>query len=308
MHVGQASGLSVDACSAGVSKSPSMTQASRPDKLNPHTKALPHGRVPTPDHNTPRLTLSSAFTLTELLVVMAIISVLASLLLAAVSSAKSSGRRAVCISNLRQIGLAVHSYANDNSGRIPYGPIAPPFTSPASFYPSTGSPTSLISLQGGSAVGLGLLLRDQLAQSPKVLFCPGADQPLNADVELKRVGTTQAQGSYYYRHAGVTELFQTPPEPVPHLLLENLGLNHLGQPIHTLALDTQFLCPPGLESFNIRTRTHHQALKVNVLHADGHVVTRPNLNRQLTVDVQTGDLRDGFKKILDVFEIADSLP
>lgn len=308
MPVGKASGLPVHACSAGVSEFSSSPQASHPETSYPYTQVLPLRSVSTPERNIPRFALSSAFTLIELLVVIAIMSVLASLLLAAVSSAKASGRRAVCISNLRQIGLAVHSYANDNNGRIPYGPIAPPFTSPASFYPSTGSPTSLISLQGGSAVGLGLLLRDQLAQTPKVLFCPGVDQPLNADVELKRVGTTQAQGSYYYRHAGVTELFQTPPEPVPHLLLENLGLNHLGQPVQTLALDTQFLCPPGLESFNVRTRTHHQALKVNVLHADGHVVTRPNLNRQLTVDVQTGDLRDGFKKILDVFEIADSLP
>ncbi len=252
--------------------------------------------------------LAGGFTLMELILVLAMISLLATLLLAAVSSAKSRGRRSVCLSNLRQIGLAVHAYADDNNGSIPYGPKAPPFTSPASFYPSTGSPTSLLSIQGGAPVGLGLILREYLAQTPKVLFCPGADQSVNAEAELKKVGTTQAQGSYYYRHAGVTELFYTPPDPIPHLRLENLGLNREGVAIQALALDTQFVCPPGLESFNVLTRTHHRGTVVNILYADGHAVTRPNKDARFTVDVQTGDIRDGFKKILDVFIHADSVP
>ncbi len=244
----------------------------------------------------------------ELLSVIAIIALLASLLLAAVGSAKSSGRRSACLSNLRQIGLAIHVYADDNNGSIPYGPTAPPFTSPASFYPSTGSPTSLLSLQGGAPVGLGLMLREYVGQTPRILFCPGADQNLNAEAELKKVGTTQAQCSYYYRHAGVTELFYTPPDPIPHLRLDDMGLNREGVAIQALVLDTQFLSPPGLESFNVLPRTHHRARVVNILYADGHGVARPNRDGRFTVDVQTGDIRDGFKKILDVFIRADLVP
>jgi len=245
------------------------------------------------------------------LVVIAIIAILAALLLPALSSARASAHRAVCLSNLRQVGIAFHGYAMDNEGRIPFGPLAPPFTSPANLYPSTGAPTSLLSLRDGAPVGLGLLLPGQLSDQPEVLFCPGRDQLLNAAKELDKVGSRQAQGSYYYRHGGNTKLFDNPLEEDEQAppMLGQLGYNRQGMPIRALAIDTQFLCPPELEAFNVTSRTHHRQKLVDILYSDGRVTSRPNPDGRFTVDVRDySELRNAFDLILRVLERADAEP
>jgi prepilin-type N-terminal cleavage/methylation domain-containing protein len=249
---------------------------------------------------------AKGFTLIELLVVIAIIAILASLLLPALAHAKEAGKKAACISNLRQIGIAVHNYASDYSGRIPYGPVAPPFSHPQDFYPSTGSPTSLLSLVSGPPVGFGLLLKDYLAQAPKVFFCPGSDQPVDMDQELAKVGTTQAQSSYYYRHAGVTQLFYTPPVEPETTRLDYTGTNRLGFPIRALAIDTQFLCSSAVATYNVKPHTHHKQKFADVLYSDASVLSLPNRDRRFTLDLQNNaDLYDAFNRMLRVLEIAD---
>ncbi len=62
---------------------------------------------------------ANAFTLIELLVVVAIIAVLASLLMPALQNAKEKGKQAVCLGNMKQIHLALMTYADDNNSWFP---------------------------------------------------------------------------------------------------------------------------------------------------------------------------------------------
>jgi prepilin-type N-terminal cleavage/methylation domain-containing protein/prepilin-type processing-associated H-X9-DG protein len=84
----------------------------------------------------------NGFTLIELLVVIAIIAVLIALLLPAVQAAREAARRAQCVNNLKQLGLAVHNYASSNN-------VFPAQTIPNAAYNTGGWSTSWV----GSILG-----------------------------------------------------------------------------------------------------------------------------------------------------------
>ena len=79
-----------------------------------------------------------SFTLIELLVVIAIIAILAAMLLPALSKAREKARTASCTSNLKQLGLSMDFYANDNEDYFPLEgmkvPISDTLTSGAWYY------------------------------------------------------------------------------------------------------------------------------------------------------------------------------
>jgi prepilin-type N-terminal cleavage/methylation domain-containing protein/prepilin-type processing-associated H-X9-DG protein len=83
-----------------------------------------------------------AFTLIELLVVIAIIAVLIALLLPAVQAAREAARRAQCVNNQKQLGLAIHNY-HDVNNDLPPGRIWSP-TAGAGSFPTifSGSPNT----------------------------------------------------------------------------------------------------------------------------------------------------------------------
>jgi prepilin-type N-terminal cleavage/methylation domain-containing protein/prepilin-type processing-associated H-X9-DG protein len=64
----------------------------------------------------------SGFTLMELLVVIAIIAILAALLLPVLATSKQKARQTQCLNNLKQVGISITMYADDNTDHLP-GPL-----------------------------------------------------------------------------------------------------------------------------------------------------------------------------------------
>lgn len=74
-----------------------------------------------------RFGLPAGFTLIELLVVIAVIAILAALLLPALGRAREKGRFTTCLSNVRQVNLAIRLYADENADSLPALPTPNPY-------------------------------------------------------------------------------------------------------------------------------------------------------------------------------------
>lgn len=160
----------------------------------------------------------NCFTLVELLVVVAIITILAGILLPTLNKAREHVLRSSCQDNLRQIGIGLLSYSED-FGRIPA-------LSPSSSGEYTGVSGAEVQRATGEKVGLGYFMIDLNAG---VYGCPGHPELGPTQVSRIILGGGAAESAYLYRetdnnfNSRISENRETPAVVMDNALTDAPG-------------------------------------------------------------------------------------
>ena len=192
-----------------------------------------------------------AFTLIELLIVIAIVVVLLGVTLPVLSTVREKGREVTCLANLRQIGVAYYGYAQDHGGCFPnsealgnsnYRSADDPLGLPALFVPYIGGDST----------------EDGKARGGKVWLCPGGRPTLNT------YGTN-------YAWSRATEVTAKPVAAITNISSTLLAWDNF-----TITLPSIYNIAepstggPRAASAQYRYYAHRHYSKANYLYADGH--------------------------------------
>ena len=210
----------------------------------------------------------------------AIIAILAGLLLPALANAKTKAQRISCTNNLRQLGLGLFMYADNNNDRLPptlfnpeKDPSSGPFQSYFLFFGTAGKPADV-----SQPLNLAYLYTTKLITTPKTYYDPGLRHPelLVVRFEMKYYENARypwpkcddkrddVRGCYmYYPHSDQPS--RTPPRP--------------GEEEWTLVAEksSQLVAQRSIVTdliYTVRTRPHttsRNPIGINALWGDTHV-------------------------------------
>jgi prepilin-type processing-associated H-X9-DG protein len=218
-----------------------------------------------------------AFTVIELLTVIAIIGILAAMLMPALSKAREKGKRANCANNLRQITLGMLNYAEDYGGNFPTCYPAGSGYSHSNCDPDCAGPFG----NGGATQFFQLIIKLGYVPSPKVFVCPSDRWYGDSDLPVFP--------AYSWDH-------QTPGSAIPmsgnnksYFYVSRLNNKQGHNTYLLLADDSHYMpshcanpCgpPPSKVTPNVDGRDNHGAEGRNAAFTDGHVewIASPNVD------------------------------
>ncbi len=216
----------------------------------------------------------TAFTLIELLVVIAIIAILAAMLLPALANAKNKAHRATCTNNLRQLGLGVNMYAQDNREALPkcnYDPdkgVGLPWNAYGLFI--NGPAGGRVDVTTAQEANLGLLYKTKQITAGETYYDPGMKPTGNIPIKFEMQdyepwpswNGSQVRGNYVYYPQGKIRSPSSPPtEQWTTLARKTTEL----QANRTLVTDLIYTWR------TIPHRTSSSPVGLNALWGDGHV-------------------------------------
>lgn len=266
-----------------------------------------------------------AFTLIELLVTLSVIAMLVAILLPAIAMARASAHVSLCLTNQRQLALAVTMYANDNKREIPTGPSVgadPDITgAPGSVKWSDTASTKIWVYNGVSTPrvrnAFGMVLKDDYIPDPKVVYCSADDIPGDRVEEMKKFANpasltdtspaADAYSSYFYRQLhGLTRGFTGSVRNN----IDEMGFTEAapgypgGIKFTALGWDRQSLVTAG----GATPHTNHKNQTINIVYFDGHAKNYPNfLDRMGLTNDNTANGADVYTRLTQIAINADAV-
>ena len=191
-----------------------------------------------------------AFTLVELLVVIGIIAVLIGILLPTVARAREQARRASCLSNLRQVGMAMRFYAYDNRDQVPLG-----------YRTNTKQFNSMVySNTAKKFVLFGWLYNGGYMKVPSVFFCPSENDTRSMLATAENPWPPGDPAFQVYAGYGCRPEIKIPDDPAS-FMLTGISLPRLNHFRNTAVF-------ADLTATVSRVETRHR-VGINVLFGDG---------------------------------------